>query len=71
MQNFKVIAAPNQTVKVEIEGVGTVRQIDIADKLFYAGVIDWKSRIKSTTIALTNDIIDIAINKLNLYPKQF
>jgi DNA-binding protein YbaB len=71
MQNFKVITAPNQTVKVEIEGVGTVRQVEIADKLFSAGVIDWKSRMKSTTIALTNSIIDIAINKLNLYPKHF
>lgn len=71
MQNFKVITAPKQNVNVEIEGVGTVRQIEIADKLFAAGIIDWKSRNKSTTIAFTNSIIDIAINKLNLYPKHF
>lgn len=71
MQNFKVITAPNQTVKVEIEGVGTVHQIEIADKLYAAGVIDWKSRMKSTTIALTNNIIDIAINKFNFYPKHY
>ena len=71
MQNFKVIIAPNQNVKVQIEGVGTVSQIEIAHKLFTAGVIDWKCRVKSTTISLTNNLIDMAINQLGFYPKEF
>jgi hypothetical protein len=71
MQNFKVITNPNQNPKVEIEGVGTVRQIEIAEKLFSAGIIDWKCRNKSQRIALTDNIINIAINELNLFPRQF
>jgi hypothetical protein len=71
MQNFKVITAPNQNVKIQIEGVGTVAQIEVANKLYKAGVIDWKCRCKSSTISLTSNLIDLAINKLNLYPAQF
>ncbi len=71
MQNFKVITAPNTNVKIEIEGVGTIMQIELADKLYDANVIDWKCRCKCTTIRLTDNLIDIAINKLNLYPRWF
>lgn len=69
-QNFKVITAINENVKVQIEGVGTVRQIEIADKLYAAGVINWKCRMASTRIALTNNLINTAINVLNFYPKE-
>jgi hypothetical protein len=71
MQNFKVITEINSNPKIEIEGVGTIMQITLADKLFKANIITWKVRCLSNTIRLTDDLIDIAINKLNLYPKQF
>lgn len=71
MQQVKIITGINQAPKVEIEGVGTVRQIEVAEKLFSAGIIDWKTRIKSGKIALCEVLVSAAINKFNLYPRQF
>jgi|LakMenE18May11ns_1017448.scaffolds.fasta_scaffold8723097_2 hypothetical protein len=71
MQKFKTINKRNESVKIEIEGVGTVRQIELAEKLYFLGKISYKCKEKSQRIALTNAILNMAINELNLYPKEF
>lgn len=71
MQNVTVISQIGKPPLVEIEGVGTVRQIEVAERLFKAGVIDWKTRMNSGKIALCETLLSVAINKFNLYPRQF
>ncbi len=71
MQNFKVINPIGSNVKIEIEGYGTVAQIELAQKLFNEGLINWKCRMESTRVRLSDDLINTAINKLNFYPKEF
>lgn len=71
MQQVNVISQIGKAVVVEIEGVGTVRQIEVAEKLFKHGVIDWKTRMESGKIALCGVLVQAAVNKFNLYPKQF
>lgn len=71
MQQVNVISKIGKSPMVEIEGVGTVRQIEVAEKLFQHGVIDWTTRIQSGKIALCGILVQAAVNKFNLYPKQF
>jgi hypothetical protein len=71
MQNVSVITVIGRPPVVEIEGVGTVRQIEVAEKLYTHGVIDWSTRMKSGKIALCSILVQAAVNKFNLYPKQF
>lgn len=71
MQSFKVINTINESVKVEIEGFGTIGQIQIAEQLYKQGLIDWRCRMESQRVRLSDELIDIAINKLNLYPREF
>lgn len=70
-QAFKVITRINQNVKVEIEGVGTVAQIEIAQKLYNASAISWKSVCSAATVRLSDTLINKAINELGMYPREF
>jgi hypothetical protein len=71
MQTVKIIASINDAPKVEIEGYGTTNQINVADKLYELGIIDWKTRMQSNRIALSEQLVSDAINTYNLYPRQF
>lgn len=70
-QSFKVVQVHNQPTLVEIERYGTVNQIEIQDRLYKHGVISWKARCASSAIRLSDQLLDKAINQLNLYPPQF
>jgi len=71
MQQFKVIVEINQPVLIEVEGVGRIHQIELAQQLFNRGIIDYKCKKVSGRIRLTDNLINIAINELNLYPRWF
>jgi hypothetical protein len=71
IQKFKSIQKPNSSAVVEIEGYGIAEQTIVAEKLFYAGAISHKCRISIGVCALSNDLLNKAINELNLFPIWF
>jgi hypothetical protein len=70
-QQFKSIQKPNTGAVVEIQGYGIAQQNIVAEKLFFAGVISHKCRISIGVCALSDRLLNIAINELDLFPIWF
>ena len=71
MQDFKIIQFPNKPAKVQIEGVGEIAQIEMRYKLYNLRKIDYKVLIMAQCISLSERLINMAINELGLYPREF
>ena len=71
MQQIKNIIKIGSSVKIEIEGYGTITQIDLNQKLYQNGLITWERRNKSQGICFSESWLTEVISQYNLYPRQF
>jgi hypothetical protein len=72
MRKATTIVAIKKTTMVEVEGVGTMRQIDFFQTLYSAGRIDYEKVFKSRKNNYTSEFVTRLLNEnADLFPADF